>query len=189
MRTYPGLGAVNAALISCYFAAAWGADAIRALTSPFNGFENRVHATAAAYFRGLFDFGLDGLIRTANVLAAIKLVIAVGFLAYLIDFFRALVMARAPNRETLDAVLLLAACGIMLWAWPALGSGDAALIRLHATQFLLLTGAMIVLLVERQMDEAQAAAGSDAAMSRIGRVSTREALRGHKTLAGPQISS
>ncbi len=125
----------------------------RALTSPYNGFEDRVHATAAIYFRQLFDFGLDGLIRTANVLAGIKFVIATAFVAYLIEFARALVMRREPNRETLDVVLLLASSALVLWAWPVLGSGDGGMIRIQATQFLLLTGAMVVVLVERHLEE------------------------------------
>ena len=153
MGSIPRLGSVNAALVSVYFVRVWGTDAVRALTSPFHGFEDPAHATAATYFRNLFDFTLDGLIRTAQVLAGIKLVIAVAFVAYLIDFSRALVMRREPNRETLDWVLLFASLAIMLWAWPALGSGQPGLIRLHATQFLLLTGAMVVVVVERQIEE------------------------------------
>jgi hypothetical protein len=160
MRSFPRLGAVNAALVSLYFAPVWGADAFRALTSPYYGFEDRVHATAAGYFRALFDFGLDGLVRTANVLAGIKFVVAIGFLAYLIDFARALAVGREPNRETLDTVLVLAGSAIMLWAWPALASGDGGLIRLHATQFLLLITAMIVISVERQIEDARATAPS-----------------------------
>ena len=74
-------------------------------------------------------------------------------MAYLIDFARALVVRREPNRETLDAALLLASVAIMLWAWPALGSGDGGLIRLHATQFLLLSGALSRSSVERQIEE------------------------------------
>jgi undecaprenyl pyrophosphate phosphatase UppP len=153
MGSIPRLGSVNAALVSIYFAQVWGNDAVRALTSPYHGFENPSHATAAAYFRNLFDFTLDGLIRTAQVLAGIKLVVAVAFVAYLIDFARALVMRREPNRETLDWVLLVASLAIVLWAWPALGSGEPGLIRLHATQFLLLTGAMVVVVIERQIEE------------------------------------
>jgi len=153
MRSLPRLGAVNAALVSLYFAPVWGVDAFRTLTSPYYGFEDRAQAGAASYFRALFDLGLDGLIRASNMLAGIKFVIAVAFLAYLIDFSRALVMRREPNRETLDVALLLAASAIMLWAWPALSAADGGLIRLHATQFLLLTGAMIVLAVERHMAE------------------------------------
>jgi hypothetical protein len=153
MRSFPRLGAANGALASLYFAPVWGVDAFRALTSPFSGFEDRAHAVAAVYFQALFDLGLDGLVRTTNVLAGIKFVVAVGFLAYLIDFARALAVGREPNRETLDAVLVLAGSAIMLWAWPALGSGDGGLIRLHATQFVLLTGAMILLSVERHVEE------------------------------------
>jgi hypothetical protein len=157
MRSFPRLGAANAVLVSLYFAPVWGADAFRALTSPYSGFEDRAHATAAGYFRALFDFGLDGLVRTANVLAGIKFVVAIAFLAYLIDFTRSLVVGREPNRETLDAALVLAASAFMLWAWPVLGSGDGTLIRLHATQFLLLIGAMIVISVERHLEEAAGA--------------------------------
>ena len=57
----------------------------------------------------------------------------------------------------------------MLWAWPALASGEAGLIRLHATQFLLLTGAMIVIMIERQIEEGAAAArGQDAQQVSMG---------------------
>jgi hypothetical protein len=158
MRTCPRLGAANAALISIYFVPVWGGEALRALTSPFNGFEDRAHAVAAAYYRAMFDLSLDGLVRTANTLAVIKFVIAVGFVAYLIDFARALVVDREPNRETLDIVLLLASAALMLWAWPALAAGEGSLIRVDATQFLMLTGAMIVLLVERHVLERARAA-------------------------------
>lgn len=153
MRSVRRLGAANAALISLYFAPVWGAEALRAMTSPFYGFEDHLHAVAVGYYRALFDLNLDGVLRVASALAGLKFVIAAGFVAYLIDFARAMVVGREPNRETLDAVLLLASIAIMLWAWPAFGAGDGGLVRLHATQFLLLTGAMIVLLIERQIDE------------------------------------
>jgi len=155
MRTIPRLGSVNAALIALYFAPVWGGDGVRALISPFHGFEDRVHAVAAGYYRELLDFGLNGLMYTADVLAALKFVIGIGFLAYLIDFARALAVGRDANRETLDLVLVLASVAFMLWAWPALGSGDPALIRLHATQFLLLSGAMILIVIERHVEESE----------------------------------
>ena len=154
MRSSPRLGSVNAALIALYFAPVWGGDGLRALTSSFHGFEDPVHAVAAAYFRALFNFGLSGLVHVSNALACLKFVIAIGFVAYLIDFARSLVVGRDTNRETLDAVLVLAAITLSLWAWPTFAAGDAALIRLLATQYLLLSSAMIVLLVERHMEEA-----------------------------------
>ena len=81
MRSNPRLGLVNFALVSAYFVPVWGHEALRVLTSPFNGFEDRAHAVAAVYYRDLFDFGLAGLIRTSELLAGIKMVIAAAFLA------------------------------------------------------------------------------------------------------------
>ena len=58
-----GFGSVNLALLSIYFFPVWGRDAVRALISPYNGLEDRVHAAAAIYFRQLFDLGLNGLVH------------------------------------------------------------------------------------------------------------------------------
>jgi hypothetical protein len=156
MRCFPRLGAVNAALISLYFAPVWGIEAVRTLTSPYYGVEHHGQAVAASYFRTLLDLSPDGLLHASTMLAGVKLVIAAAFVAYLIDFARALVVGREPDRETLDAVLVLAGAAIMLWGWPALRSGEADLIRVQATQFLLLMSAMIVILLERQVEEGAA---------------------------------
>jgi hypothetical protein len=148
----PTLGSTNLALIACYFAPTWGRDALRALTSPFNGFEDRVQAAAASYFRDMFDFGLDGLLRTSSVLAGTKLIVAAGFFAYLIEYFRAVAMRREPNRETLDLVLLLAVAAMVVWALPAFALDNAAMIRLYATQFMMLVGAAVVIMIERNLE-------------------------------------
>jgi len=92
MWSSPRLGAVNAAAVSLYFAPIWATQSLRALRSPYSGFEDQAHAMAAAYFRVLFDSGLDGLVHAVNVLAAIKFVVASVFLAYLVELARALVV-------------------------------------------------------------------------------------------------
>src|SRR5262245_13590655 len=101
MRSKAGLGAVNLALVSLYFAPVWGREGLRGLLSPYHGFEHPAHAAAAAYVREFFDLGLQGLLRASHVLAGIKLVVAAGFAAYLIEFCRSLVVGRDLNRETL----------------------------------------------------------------------------------------
>lgn len=165
MRWNSRLGLVNLALVSAYFVPVWGHDAFRVLTSPFNGFEDRAHAVAAVYYRDIFDFGLAGLIRTSELLAGIKMVIAAAFLAYVIEFARAVATRREPNRETVDVVLLLALIGAVIWMLPTLKRGDPDLVRLQATQFLLLIGAAVVIMIDRHIDERaqmRAAAGSAA---------------------------
>ena len=125
MRSW--LGPVNLAVVSIYLAPVWGGAAARALVSPYNGFEDRVHAAAAVYFRELFDLGLSGLMLTSGILAGIKLVIAAGFVVYLIEFARSAVSGRDVNRETIDVVLTLAVVGIVIWALPAMALGDGSL--------------------------------------------------------------
>jgi undecaprenyl pyrophosphate phosphatase UppP len=152
MRSQLRLGFVNLALVSLYFVPVWGHDAVTVLTSPFSGFENPAFTAAAVYIREVLNLGLAGLIRTAAILAVVKLVIAVAFLAYLIEFARALATGREVNRETVDVVLLLALTVIGFWMVPALTNGDAQLVREQATQFMLLVGAAIVITLDRQDD-------------------------------------
>ncbi len=145
------LGSVNLALLSCYFFPVWGRDAVRALISPFNGLENPAHATAALYFRRLFDIGFNNLTVTSHIIAGIKLVMVAAFVAYLIEFARSWATGRATDRETTDVVLILAVVGIVMSALPALAVGEAALIRLTATQMLMVAGAITVIVVERHI--------------------------------------
>jgi undecaprenyl pyrophosphate phosphatase UppP len=147
-------------LLSVYFAPVWGIDAIRALVSPFSGLEDRAHAAAAIYVGRFFDLQLDGLMRTANVLAGVKLVIAAGFLAYVIEFARALAVGREVDRETLDIVLIAAAGAIIVWALPTLAFEDAGLTRLHATQLALVAGAAVMIVIERQIEQSARATTS-----------------------------
>jgi hypothetical protein len=147
--------------VSAYFVPAWGHDALRVLTSPYNGFEDRAHAVAAIYFRDVFDLGLTGLIRTSEMLAGLKMVVAAAFVAYLIELARALATRREPNRETVDVVLLLALAACLIWIVPTVKLGDADLIRLQATQFMLLVGAAVVIMVERHVMHAVPSLATD----------------------------
>ena len=158
----PRLGEVNLALVSLYLVPVWGSQAVRALRSPYNGFDDRAHAAVAAFIRDAFDFGLAGLMRTSSLLSAGKLVVAAAFLACLIEIARALVTRREADARTIDAVLLAGLALTTLWMLPVLLTGDLGLIRLQAAQFMLLVGAAIVISIERHIDAAhsQGAAAS-----------------------------
>lgn len=166
MRSNPRLGLANFALVAAYFVPTWGHQALRVLTSPFGGFEDRAHAVAAIYVRNLVDFGLTGLIRTSQMLAVLKMVMAAAFVAYLIEFARALATRQEPNRETVNIVLTLALATVLIWIPATLASGDAGLIRLQATQFLLLVGAAIVIMIDRASEPQRAAQARQAAPAR-----------------------
>jgi len=108
---------------------------------PYNGFEDRGHAVAAVIFVTSSTRAV-GLIRYPDA-ASWKMVIAAAFVAYLIEFARALAMRREPNRgRRRRAAARFSDRRHLDSADP--DAGDPDLIRLQATQFLLLVGAAIV---------------------------------------------
>jgi hypothetical protein len=160
MRSFSRLGAANLALLPLYFVPVWGADAVRTLKSPFGGFEDRVYGAMANSLQQVFGLGLDGLLGVSNVVAAIKLVAVAGLVAYGIEFARSLVMRRDVDRATLDVVLALTVVAVVTSAVPALALEEAGLIRLYATQILLVAGAVIVITVERHIGQSAPAAAA-----------------------------
>lgn len=164
------LGPANLALVSAYLAPVWGTEAFRALLSPFGGIDVSAHAAAANVIRQVFDFGLDGLMRTSSILATAKLVIAAGCMAYLIEFARAIVVGREPDRATIDVVLLMALAVVVIWSLPVLVLDDGLFVRLQVTQLLLVTGAAMLIVVERRIEQgvARTAVADDAAAVRPG---------------------
>ena len=106
MRRIPRLGFLNLALVSLYFAPIWAREALRILLVPDRAFEDRSHAAAAIWLREVFDLTLEGLMRVSGALAGLKLVIAAGLLAYLIEFARAVASDANRIRSPATARLL-----------------------------------------------------------------------------------
>ena len=154
MRRFPGIGHVNAVLIALYFVPLWGREAVRSLTSSVYGLDERANMAAAVFYRQVFDLGHDGLARVASLLAGLKLVMAAMFVAFVIDVLRGIAVGRAGDRVTLDVALFLALIGILAWAVPSYAFGFGELVRLYATQFLMVIGAVIVTAVERGIEPA-----------------------------------
>ena len=60
------LGPYNLALVACYTAPTWGAEAIKALTSPYGGLIDPVHAAAAVRLRAILNLPPEQLLDVAN---------------------------------------------------------------------------------------------------------------------------
>jgi hypothetical protein len=151
------LGPYNLALVGCYLVPAWGSEAMRALTSPYSGLTDPVHAAAAIRLRTFFELGPDGLVQAANGLAAFKLLVVASLVAYLIEFARAVVSDRAPDRATVNVVLIFTVAAVAIWIMPALAFDGAAAKHAHVAQLLMVASALFLLTVERHVDELIAA--------------------------------
>jgi len=153
------LGPYNLALAACYFAPVWGWEAIAALTSPYGGLTDPVHAGAAIRLSGLLDLAPEQLLDVATYLAAFKLVAVASLVAYVIEFSRAIVAGRAPDRATTNTVLVLAVATVGFWIMPALAFEPVSATPAHVAQLLLVAGALIVITIERHIEEMAVAAG------------------------------
>ena len=152
------LGPYNLALVACYTAPTWGAEAIKALTSPYGGLIDPVHAAAAVRLRAIPNLPPEQLLDVANWLAAFKLVVVASLLAYVIEFGRAVLSDRAPDRATTDTVLALAVVAVAVWIMQAIVFDPAAVTEAHVAQLLLVAGALIVSTIERHVEDMEAAA-------------------------------
>jgi len=146
------------ALVACYAAPTWGAEAIKALTSPYGGLIDPVHAAAAVRLRVMLNLAPEQLIDVANWLAAFKLVVVAALLAYVIEFARAVLSDRAPDRATTDTVLALAVVAVAIWIMQAIVFDPAAVTQAHLAQLLMVAGALIVSTIERHIEDMTASA-------------------------------
>ena len=152
-RLGPTLGPYNLALAACYFAPVWSSEAVRALTSPYAGLTDPMHAGAAIRLRALLGLAPEQLSDVASYLAAFKLIVVAALVAYVIEFSRSVLTARAPDRATTNAVLALAVAAVAIWIMPALAFDPAAATHAHVAQLLLVAGALIVITIERHIEE------------------------------------
>jgi uncharacterized membrane protein YwzB len=89
----------------------------------------------------------------ANWLAAFKLVVVAALLAYVIEFGRAVLSDRAPDRATTDTVLALAVVAVAIWIMQAIVFDPTAVTQAHVAQLLMVAGALIVSTIERHIED------------------------------------
>ena len=66
------LGPYNLALVACYTAPTWGAETIKALTSPYGGLIDPVHAAAAVRLRAILNLPPEQLLDLVGPLQALR---------------------------------------------------------------------------------------------------------------------
>jgi hypothetical protein len=152
MQFFIPLGAVNLLLVSVYLMPHWVREAVRILNSPFGGLHDRSHAAAVNLICEFFGLRIDGMLVVSKALASLKLLIVAAMAAFLIEFVRAIAERHEPDRATIDAVLMLAFIFALTLVLSALGTNDIDLVRTLATQVMLVCGAVIVTMVERDAE-------------------------------------
>ena len=139
----------NGALLAAYFIPTWTIIAFRTATSPVHGFYERANVSVALYLNDYLQVTAADLTRFAWLLTLGRLTVAAFFIVFLVQITRPALRKAGECDEALGIALgigsLISFAGMLM----ASKVGETAALRLHATEFLLLLGTAIVLLVER----------------------------------------
>jgi hypothetical protein len=150
----------NGALLAAYFVPTWTIVACRIAASPVQGFYERANISVALYLNDHLQVATADLTRFAWLLAVGRLTVAAFFIVFLVQITRPAMRKAGECDEALGIALGIGSLISFVSMVMASQVGEAAALRLHATELLLLLGTAIVLLVERP---AQARAHVDGA--------------------------
>ncbi len=147
------LGIFNGVMLACYFIPNWTISAFKVVMSPVRGMYEPANIAPAMFVSDHLSWSTLGLVRFAWLFALSKFLVAAFFLSFLFLVIREALWRRCGAEEALAFALTLGSFisfGSMLAASYV---GEAAAIRLHATELLMLLAAGIVLLFEGGVHE------------------------------------
>jgi len=149
MSTNWRISSFNGALLAAYFIPTWAIIAFRIMISPIHSLYERPNIALALFVSDHLQLLATGTLRAAWLLAVGRLTVVAFFAIFLVLISRPSIRKTGGCDEALGMALgigSLISFSLMLMASLA---GEAAALRLHATELLLLLGTAIVLLVER----------------------------------------
>lgn len=154
----------NAVLVAMYLVPHWAMTAFRIVEAPIRGLYDRANIAFGITLTDELQLAGLGMARTAWTLAVVRLTVVAFFLIFLVQVASPRRRLRGDGDEALAIALtlggLLSFAGMMM----AAHSGEAAALRLHATESLLLAGAAILLLAEPLMRPAGKAKEAEGAL-------------------------
>jgi hypothetical protein len=149
MDTNWRISTFNGALLASYFIPTWTIVAFRIMISPIHGLYDQPNISLALFMSDHLQLTALGMVRLAWLLALGKLTVVAFFALFVTLITRASIRKTGGCDEAL--ALALGIGSLISFASMVMASqvGETAALRLHATEFLLLLGTAVVMLVER----------------------------------------
>lgn len=149
MSTNWRISSFNGALLAAYFIPTWTIVAFKIMVSPIQGLYERPNISVALFISDNLQLAALTTVRFAWLLAFGKLTVAAFFAVFVFLITRASIRRTGGCDEALGMALAIGSVISFASMLMASKVGEAAALRLHATELLLLLGTAIVLLVER----------------------------------------
>jgi hypothetical protein len=141
---------INGLLLTLYFVPAWTIAAFKIVVFPVRGIYERANIGPALFVNDTFQLSMLGTVRFAWLLALAKFIVVAYFLLFATLTLRLEDGKRAAGDEALALALLFG--GIVSIASMVAASyvSEAAAVRLHATESLMLLGAFALHAIDSQ---------------------------------------
>src|SRR3954470_13914988 len=143
------ISSINGALLAAYFIPSWTIIAFQIMVSPVHGLYERPSVSVALFISDHLQVVSITTVRFAWLLALGRMTVVAFFAIFLVFLTRPSIRKSGGCDEALGMALGIGS--LISFASMVMASqvGETAAMRLHATEFLLLLGTAIVLLVER----------------------------------------
>jgi hypothetical protein len=148
MSTNWRISSFNGALLAAYFIPTWTIVAFRIMISPIHALYERPNIALALFVSDHLQLLATGALRAAWLLAVGRLTVAAFFAIFLVLISRPSIRKAGGCDEALAMALGIGSLISFTLMVMASQAGEAAALRLHASELLLLLGTAIVLLVE-----------------------------------------
>ena len=145
------ISSFNGALLAAYFIPAWSITAFNIIVSPIHGFYERPNISLALFVSDHLQLSGLATVRVAWLVALGRLTVVAFLAAFLVFITRASIRKAGGCNEALGIALALGSVMSFAGVLMASQAGEAAALRLHAAELMLMLGTAIVMLVERPL--------------------------------------
>jgi hypothetical protein len=141
---------INGLLLALYFVPAWMVAVFRIVMFPIRGIYERANIGPTLYLSDTFHLSTLATVRFAWLLALAKFVVVAYFMIFAVLTLRAKGGSRGSGDEALGFAVLFGSILSVASMMAAAQVGEAAAVRLHATESLMLLGALALLAIDSQ---------------------------------------
>ena len=141
---------INGLLLALYFVPAWMVAVFRIVMFPIRGIYERANIGPTLYLSDTFHLSTLATVRFAWLLALAKFVVVAYFMIFAVLTLRAKGGSRSSGDEALGFAVLFGSILSVASMMAAAQVDEAAAVRLHATESLMLLGAFALLVIDSQ---------------------------------------
>ena len=143
------ISSLSGALLAAYFIPAWTMIAIKIMVSPIHGLYDRPNISLALFVSDHLQLAGMATVRFAWLLALGRVTVVAFLAIFLVLLTRAAIRKSGGCNEALGMALAIGSVISFASMLMASQVGEAAALRMHAAELLMMLGTVIVMMVEK----------------------------------------